>query len=541
MKTEWLGYHYRDFTFANILADKARKHGDKTFMTFLPDGRTYSYSDIDLLSNAMANALVSDGFGKCSHIAMLMENSPEQVLTYFALGKLGSVAVPINTAARGEFLRYYLNQSDSTALIVDAGLLPWFVAIADETSIARVYVLGEAEEAGAARPAGTSFARVEDLLEGGSAAPNIEVSYKDLCCLMYTSGTTGPSKGNMFTQIHTLTFGAYQIASLGLNEDDIYHIWAPLFHASGYAGLVLSSLMVGAGIALTRRLSARRFLQEVRESGATAAILLSIADFILAQPPLPDDRNHKLRFVIATPVPHNVAEFERRFGFHLTQGYGLSDFAMAFTQMLAERPDKRQSIGRVVEGVQARIVDDDDADVPVGKVGEIVLRKDWLPFAQAQGYYKMPEKTVEATRNQWFHTGDRGRVDEDAYFYFVDRKKDAIRRRGENISAYEVEVVIARHEAVMEVAVYAVNAGGSDEEVAACVVLKEGQILSEAELIAHCSASMPYYMVPRFLQFRQEIPKTTTQKNQKYLLRQELEQDLSTAWDREKNLAPHPR
>lgn len=534
MRTHHLGYHYTQFTFGQILADKAEKHGDKVYLQNLSDGRIYTYREVHELSNRLANGLLSHGIGKGTHVAMLMENSPEQILAYFALGKIGAVVVPINIAARGDFLAYYMNQSDCTAIVADAGLLDHFLAVRDRGNIRTGFVLDEGDAGVLPDDAGTRFIPFAALFEGSTDAPETEVSYRDICAIMYTSGTTGPSKGNLFTQIHALTFGSCQVAPLQYDADDVYHTCLPLFHAAAYGGALLNMLMVGGGIALTKRLSVSSFWDEIRRSGATRAMLLSVTGFIWNQPPSPEDRNHKLRMAISTPVPDYAEEFEKRFGVRLLQGYGLSDFGLGFSQAIDGPFEKRQSMGLPIEDVQARIVDEDDVDVPVGETGEIVLRKDGLPFAVTQGYYKMPEATANSRQNLWFHTGDRGWKDADGYYYFADRKKDMIRRRGENISAYEVESAILKHPAIADVAVYAVATGTGDEDVGATINLKPGNSVSEIELIEHCSANMPYYMVPRYLEFREDMPRTMTQKVQKHILRDEAEKGKDRLWDRDK-------
>ena len=539
MKTHHLGYHYKQFTFSQILADKAEKLGDKVFLQNLPDGRLLTYREMDERSNQIANGFLASGISQGTHIAMLMENSPEQVLTYFALGKIGAVVVPINIAARGDFLAYYMNQSDCSAIVVDGGLLEHFLAIEDRSTITTVFVVNDRDlNMGSLQPPSETdvrFVTFESLLENDKSAPLVEVSYRDICAIMYTSGTTGPSKGNLFTQIHSLTFGSCQAEPVQYDSDDIYHTCLPLFHAAAYGGALLTMLVVGGGIALTRRLSVSGFWDEIRRSGSTRAQLLSVTGFIWNQPAHPDDRNHSLRTAMSTPVPEYAEEFRERFGVRLLQGYGLSDFGLAFSQAITDPFEKRLSIGMPLADVEARIVDEDDVDVPTGETGEIVLRKDGLPFAMTQGYYNMPEATAISRQNLWFHTGDRGWRDNDGYFYFADRKKDMIRRRGENISAYEVETAILKHPKVADVAVYAVATGTGDEDVGATVTLKEGSLCSELDLIDHCAANMPYYMVPRYLEFRAEMPRTMTQKIQKHILREEAILSKDRLWDREKS------
>lgn len=532
MRTEMFGYHYTQYTFGHILADQAAKRGNKLFLHYLEDGRTFTYREIHEQSNAVANALLAAGVGKGSHVAMMMENSPEQILAYFALAKLGAVCVPINTAARGTFLAYFLNQSDSTALLIDQSLLERFCEVAGETAIAQLWITEGAT--GAELPGSMREHAFAGLLAGNTANPPVDVSYRDLCALMYTSGTTGPSKGNMWAQIGLLTFSAYQAPRLRMDENSVYYAWGPLFHVAAYGGSVLLMLILGGSVALARRFSVSRFWDDVRKSDATGTILMTVGEYLFKLPPSPADRDHKLCFVLSTPVPGNFRDLQDRYGFKFMQGYGLSDYSLCTTLGLDDPEEKQQTIGRKMDDLDVRIVDDQDVDMPTGEIGEIVIRHNGMPFAAALGYYKMPDKTAESTTNLWFHTGDLGRVDADGYFSFVGRKKDAIRRRGENISAFEVEHAIFGHDAVAEVAVYPVNANTGDDVVAAAIVLAAGANLSERDLIDHCATCMPYFMVPRFVEFRPSLPRTTTDKVRKVELRAEMEAQLDSAWDRER-------
>jgi carnitine-CoA ligase len=291
-------------------------------------------------------------------------------------------------------------------------------------------------------------------------------------------------------------------------------------------------LLLDGSLALTRRFSASRLWEEVRHSGASALNLLSVSSFLLAQPPSPGDRNTRFRVGITAPVPVNAREFEARFGGRLISGYGLSDFGAPLCQTLDMPEDKRQSCGQPLADFQVRLVDDDDFEVQVGVPGEIVLRVD-NPWEMSSGYYNQPEATLRAMRNFWFHTGDRAYRDADGYYYFVDRKKDAIRRRGENISTYEVEAAIGTHAAVADVAVYPVRATTGEDDVAASIVLKHNATLAEIEVIRHCERNLPYFAIPRFVHFADELPRTLTQKVKKFELRAYVEDNIARIWDHE--------
>jgi crotonobetaine/carnitine-CoA ligase len=251
------------------------------------------------------------------------------------------------------------------------------------------------------------------------------------------------------------------------------------------------------------------------------------------QPPTAEDKAHRIRAFVAVPVPAFAREWEERFATRIVSSYGQTDYANVAVYTLLDPLSKLGSAGRPRAGIALRIVDEDDLDVPVGEPGELLVRSS-NPWATSQGYYKMPEATVAATRNLWWHTGDSASIDADGYLWFAGRKKDALRRRGENISAYEVETLLMEHPAVAEAAVFAVRSEMAEDEVAATVVRAPGQLLTEEALIAYCVRHMAHYMVPRYIQFAAALPRTESQKVRKAELRQAAEADVSRLWDREK-------
>lgn len=526
-------YPMRERVLGRVVADKARLHGSRTFMRF--EDRTVSYAELDALSNRLANGLAALGVHKGMHVALMIDNKPEIVLLYVALGKLGAVSVPLNTAAKGELLAYYLEQSDSAMLIADAPLVERLGPLRGRApklkSVVAVTEPGQAAAAAVHLP----LSAYEELLRAAHTPCDAEVRFSDLHSLLYTSGTTGPSKGNMSTHAHALTCG-YQISlGYGYRPDDVIYLCLPMFHGNAWLCSVLPALVADASVAVSRRFSASGFWDEVRRYGATQFNSLgAMTNFIWSRPPDPRDRDHKVRQVMVVPTPtHFYREFEERFGIKFTSVYALTDCGMVTTHRPSDPPQKWASAGRACEHVRIRIVDDDDFEVPPGQPGEIVVRTD-EPWMYAQGYYNMPEATARTVRNLWFHTGDRGMLDEDGYLYFVDRKKDAIRRRGENISSFEVEQIITAHPAVLEVAAFPVASEHSEDEVMVSVVLREGARLTEAEVIEHCRQNMAYYMVPRYVEFVPQVPKTMTEKVEKYKLKQDAEARLAGIWDREK-------
>lgn len=512
-----------------MLADKAAQHPDREFLHYLPDGRRLSFGDLHLLSNRIANGLIASGIKPGAHVAVMMENSPEQLLSYFALGKIGAVAVPINVAARGQLLRYYLQHADTTALIGDGGLLPHLAEIHDVVpEIATIIALGERAD--------TLNAVIDfgDLQRAPDHAPDIAVRFSDLAFLLYTSGTTGPSKAIMFTHAYALLYGIDQADNYRYVSSDIVHVCLPYFHANGLLSNTYGPLVSGARVALARRFSASNYWNEVRSSGATALSLLgSIGNVLWSLPPSPSDTDHAVRQAVIVPVPANARAFEKRFGLRFISVYGLTDYcpgATVFT--LDDPPAKLGSGGRPRRDMQVAIFDENDMPVPPGEIGEIVLRSK-TSWGTASGYYKMPEATLTSRRNMWFHTGDRGYFDEDGYLFFADRKKDSIRRRGENISAFEVEQAVCSHPGVAEAAAFPMTSPLSEDEVAVAIIAMPGTTVSEAEVIEHCQLNVSYFMVPRYIRFVRDLPRSGTHKVEKYKLKQEAEADRSLYWDRE--------
>jgi crotonobetaine/carnitine-CoA ligase len=517
-----------------LMRQRARDAGDRTFLLF--EGRRYGYAQADALTDRVAQGLRKAGIARGDHVAALLENAPEAIWTYLALGKLGAVGVPVNTAAKGDLLAIGLAHSECVALVTQASLLPRFEEVRDRCPrVRRLVVVDLAPEAAraAGERCGVPGVGWDEVLDMPADPPEAQVHCSDPFLLMYTSGTTGPSKGSLSPHAYAVTYGLQRTEAFGYLESDVLYTGLPLFHGNALIGTCFSALVAGAAVALARRFSVSRFWPDVRETGATQANLLGVmVNFLWNQPPGPADRDHALRQCTVVPMPAFAADFETRFGVRMTSVYALSDYGMG-TLLGPDHPaDKKRSAGLPAPGVEVAILDDDDIAQPAGEPGEIALRaRD--PWTTGQGYWKMAEATVSAQRNLWFHTGDRGYLDADGYLHFVDRKKDAIRRRGENISSWEIEQIVQRHPAVAEVAAFAVRAE-SEDEVMVSVVCRDGVALAEADLVRHCARHMAYYMVPRYVDIVEALPRTLTEKVEKYKLRARAEAHLARVWDREK-------
>jgi crotonobetaine/carnitine-CoA ligase len=357
----------------------------------------------------------------------------------------------------------------------------------------------------------------------------------DLACLIYTSGTTGPSKGCMISYNFMCNLARLQLRAGPANENDVTITPLPLFHMNALCVSIIASIMVGARAAILPRFSVSNFWQEVERSGATIASILGGMGGLLAQ--APDNEAMKRCFgqihtARGNPYTEETKKIWReRFGTKLVggNGYGLTE-ACVITSLPAGEYAAPGSSGKRIADFDVRIVDDNDFEVPTGTAGEIVVRP-LRPDIMFQGYWRRPEDTQKLMRNMWFHSGDIGKFDEEGFFYFVDRKKDYLRRRGENISSFEMEAAFAVHPALSEVAVHAVPSDKGEDDVKVTAVLHEGADLQPEALFQWATESVPYYALPRYIEFRTSLPKNPQGRVLKYQLRDEGK--TAGTWDLE--------
>jgi crotonobetaine/carnitine-CoA ligase len=539
----------KERTLAKLLQAKAAANGDRTFLRFRDS--SYSYRDADRRSSQLADGLYAAGLRHGQHVAVVLENRPEVLWLHFALAKIGAVTVPVNNAVKGDLLAYYLNQSDAVALVVEDAYIERCAAVRaqcpklqtvitlESEDDVHAYVRGDGNDAASGDVATFEATRVldyHDLASGQHPAhAGQDVRYDDMLHILYTSGTTGASKGSMVANATALAVANKYVQAYGYTRDDVLFTCLPLFHGNAMNCTVLPALLADAQVAMSRRFSARGFWADVRKFGATQFTLLSAMTNILWQlPQSPLDREHKARMCQIVPTPPFFHEFEQRYNLRITSLYSLSDYGIAAMYGPDAPREKWRSAGHVVPEMSVAILDDDDLPLPAGEIGQICMRGN-EPWFSRQGYYNMPDAFTKACRNLWFHTGDRGYLDPDGYLYFADRMKEVIRRRGENISAVEVENIISQHPAVAHVAVFPVSSEFSEDEVMATIVLRPGQTLDGETLVRHCEPSMAYFMVPRYVEFATELPLTPTGKVEKYKLRERAEPRLADIWDREKS------
>lgn len=510
-----------------VLQIQEARHGNRTFVDFKGE-ITISYKQLDEFANRFANGFLEQGISKGTKVAIMLPNCPEYLYCWFGLAKIGAVMVPINTAHKGDLLGYMLNQSDTEAIVTNTDLLPRLRAIEHQLSkVKQVIVYGWR---GDFESLSIKASTLAELMKASSQPPYVEVRHSDPMTILFTSGTTGPSKGVVMSH-HYYYHAARTIgSSMGNGPDDVLYTCLPLFHVNAQVCTVLAALLFDARVALYEHFSASSFWDEIRRSRATVFLALGAMGNILYKAPTrPDDADNHVRLAMVVPPPEDVAGFEQRFGLQVVyETFGMTEGIV--TPPVIAHPRRPGCCGKPTAHTQVQIVDDDDNPVEPRQIGEIVTRPD-EPYTMMSGYYNMPEVTLQSFRNLWFHTGDLGYMDEDGYLYFVGRKKEAIRRRGENISAFEVEQIVNQHPSVLESAAIAVPSEWSEDDVKIVVVLREGEQLEPEELIRFCESRMAYFMVPRYVEFRRELPKTPTQRVEKYKL--QVEGNGPDTWDRE--------
>lgn len=522
------------WTFPAVLKRQAEKYGDRTFCTF-DDGTSFTFKELDRETDALATAFVDLGVKEGERIFSLLHNSRALLLAMIATHKCGAIYVPVNTELKGAFLQHQFKNTEPALVIVASDLRPVLDGI--DTGCAKVLATVGAGADIAPLP-GTKSHRFETLLETTPRADALAApTPRDVCMIMFTSGTTGPAKGVLMP--HALCFyyalSASRYAELG--DKDCMYISMPLFHGTAALLQFYASLLAGARAHVAKRFSATSWLSDIRACRATVTYAVGVMpEFILKQPQRAEDSDNLLRAVWSVPVSNTWGrQFEERFGTKIFQGYGMTEFSVCVWGNLSD-PVVAGCAGRVVDDFfELRIIDPEtDEALPAGVVGEIAIRPK-EPFVFMAGYFRMPEKTAEAWRNLWFHTGDAGYLAEDGQLFYVDRIRDRIRRRGENISAYEIEEVINSHADVEQCAVVGVKAegAGGEDEVMAFVVRRSNAKMDARDLLDWCAPRMPRYAVPRFIEFVQEIERTASGKIRKQALR-----DIGVSaqtWDRERH------
>jgi len=517
-------------TLPALLADAAERHGDRPLVRIA--GAAWRHADAPRIAAAAGAALRALGIAPGDRVALMCGNRAECVAVWLGCGWIGAVAVPINTASMGPQIEYVLRDSGARLLVLEDAFLDRLrhVVLA-ATSLVVLAVVGDGAAVPASGPVAIERWRAPGLDDAACAAAAIGPG--DPLAILYTSGTTGPAKGVVVPHAQYAAWGFNTARILGVGAGDVLGTTLPLFHINAL-NTIAQALASGAETVFEVRFSASRYWQQVGDARATVVYLLgAMVPMLLAQPASTAERTHRVRIGLGPGVPAAAARaFEARTGVRLLEGYGSTETNFVIAADRDAPPDG--TMGRVQPGFEARVVDVDDAELPPGAAGELALRAS-EPWSFAAGYFGKAEQTVAAWRNGWFHTGDRVVRDADGRFRFLDRLKDAIRRRGENISSYEVEQVLLAHPDVAEAAVFPVRSELAEDEVMAALVARGGRALDPVELCAFCIERLPKFAIPRFLDLVADLPRTGNGKVQKFVLR---ERGVTpTAWDREAETA----
>lgn len=515
---------------ADLLERAVAAERERVMVTFTDDC-DYTVGEIWDRAVRVARGLRNAGVTRGDRVGIFVGNRVEILTAWFGTFVAGAVAVPLNTAQRGAVLHHMLTLTDIRALIVEDRELPAIArTLQGIDRLHTVAVVGD-EPSGWSGPSLACFGEWEALPTG---LEPVRTEPTDLATLMLTSGSTGPSKAVMWSHSTALMMATVAQDHLGYDADDVVYTCLPLFHANALFSSFLSGFIAGARVAVAPRFSASAFWRDIAEQQATKTSLLGTMPGILyRQPPSPADRAHRPVRAFMVPAPHGYyREFEERFNVEIVQFYGLTDM----NTVIGVPPDrldvaraKPSSCGLPNRYFEMKVVDAHDREVPRGQVGELVVRHR-IPFTGQLGYLDMPERTLRAWRNLWFHTGDRFIQDEDGWLYFIDREQDAIRRSGENVSSVEVEGVLRLYDGVLEVAVLSVPADDAEDEIMAVLQVDAAWDGDFEALLRYCHGELAYFAVPRFFRVVPEFPRTGSQKIRKDVLR---EQGITPdTWDR---------
>lgn len=516
----------RHQTIADLLRAHARRSPERPFLTSGVD--RFTFGELDAQTDRVAAGLYAYGVRPGDRVAMLSPNRTEVLELYFALAKVGAVQVPLNAYLKGEFLRHQLADSAATVLVADqAGIAAALPLLDQLPELARIVAL---DEPVASPSSSRQTSRYQHLRESDTAPPEIELNPADLMSIVYTSGTTGFPKGCMLPHGYYLRTGRVMADAMDIDDNDVLITALPLFHGAARMMCLAAGLLRGVQVVIEPEFRASTFLQRATDVGATLALGVgAMGSALLAQPPGPVDRAHRLRAFLLIPFPAaRQQQFRERFGVDAwAELFGQTECVpITWNGLTSERaPD---SCGKPGNDLDVVLLDDDDRQVATGQVGEICLRPH-QPFAMFAGYWRNPDATLDAQSTLWYHTGDYGRSDENGCIHFVDRKKDAVRRRGENVSTLELEIAITAHPKIAEAAAHAVPSEATEDDIKVCLVLQPGNDLDPEELFTFFRETLPYFALPRYVEIVDELPKNAVGRVMKFQLRQRTSTDQ--VWD----------
>ena len=542
---EWSDWYAKDdptkWILANILRDRAEAHPDKDYLKFA-DNPWVSYGEVNARSNRVANALLARGVEKGESVSVMLPNCEEFLPVWYGILKAGAVMSSINTAYKGDFLSWTINLVEAKKLIISDVFLDRLDFVIKELPLLEHVIVMHTGAQEGPDPS-LKWEPLTEFMDASDSEPDgVEYSWVDDARIMFTSGTTGRSKGVIKQNAadYFSARGLLEVVSKTSGRsiedlaDDTFFSCLPLFHSNAQVLSGYPAMVAGGRIAYTERFSSSRFWQQVIDAEATVFNSIGAVSYFIWNIPVSDlDKQHKVHTVFAAPAPKDIYyDFQERFGVKFIEGYGLTETGMA-TYMDPTRDPVPGTIGVANPGYEVTVVEPGtDRPLPPETPGEIVVDMK-IPNIVMRAYYGMPEKTAEDFRNLKLHTGDLGRMDADGYIYFMDRVKDYIRRRGENVSSMEVERLVSEHPGIKEAAAIGVKAGegASSEDEIMIVCIPEGAAPDPVELTEFMAERMPYFMVPRYIRFVDALPKTPTERVQKVKLRDEG--ITADTWDRE--------
>ncbi len=511
-------------TVADLVTAKAKENGNRVWMEF-QDGRTFSYEDVDAMTDSLATGFYQCGMRVDDHVALFALNSPMWVFSYFGILKLGAVPVTVNTGFVKDPLVYNLTASKSSFLIIDSRLLDRFKAVEDSLpGIKHIFIIkGDSFVSTDAPKTAHSF--VDELL---SVAPDrahrSTRKISDPSAMILTSGTTGPSKVVYDTNALFITTALFLVDVGGVTSESVYYSYLPLFHIMALDMAMLLSMMANAKIVLVEKFDPVVFWEHVKKYGVTHfAAVGPILEMLLKMPQIGLEKDHGPITALAYSSKEIWELASERFNINITGGYGSTEVGIPISapnHIVRKTANPPGACGMVGPHVEVGIMSEDGEMLPAGRTGEIVVRPK-IPWAIFMEYYGMPEVTANAFRGLWFHTGDAGYFDEQGYLFFVDRLKDAIRRKGENISSYEVEQILLKHRDIMQIAVVPAKSEFGDEEVMAVVVPNPDGRVSPETIVSFAKDNMPHFWVPRYIRFMDALPATATGRIEKFKLREQ--------------------
>ena len=523
----------------DLVRYRAEHSGDSRLFV-LQDEAPLSATDVYQGSLSVASLLIRNGFGTGERVTVMLPNCAANLLVQYGISLAGLIEVPIHNEYRGPWLEHVLNVTEPKALVIHADLaerLSFFKSddAAWPESIEAIWVVGEEDDepAWSLDDLPTRAAFLDDVLaESDGSAPTLpRVEETDPAYILFTSGTTGRSKGALLSHRAALSLANEVVETVGYTESDAMYTAFPLFHASAKFTAAMVSLVSGAKSVIHPKFTASGVWDICRAENVTGFTYVgAMLAQIWKQPPRDDDTDNPVRRAWGAPAPVEfAADFEKRFDIELIEVYGSTEVGPAM-HMRFEEEKTFGTCGREVSHYEVELHDDDGLPVPVGVEGEIVVRPK-IPSVLFDRYWGMPDETVAAWQNLWFHTGDIGRKDDKGNFTYVDRKKDTIRRRGENVSSFELERILMKHDAVQMAAAYGVPSELGEDDIMVAVLLAPDLALDPDELIEYCEPLVPRFAVPRYVRFVEDLPMTPSGRVQKYRLREEaLTPD---AWDRE--------